>query len=257
MRFDVLTLFPEILEGYQHQSILKLAIQRGLVQIKLWNFRDWATGKRKSVDDTPYGGGPGMLIMCPPVFDAVESVRQDEPQRPGQLVMLTPQGRKLDQKLVEELAQQERLLLLCGRYEGFDDRIRQGLQPLEVSVGDFICNGGEVPAMLLIDAIIRLVPGVLGDETSSRYESFSESGLLEYPQFTRPREFRGMTVPEVLLNGNHAEINRWQRRESLKRTKERRSDLVTPGADDDETKTKKPKRQRRLATPRDPGSHET
>ncbi|MFM9965653.1 MAG: tRNA (guanosine(37)-N1)-methyltransferase TrmD [Planctomycetaceae bacterium] len=244
MRFDVLTLFPEMFEGYLSQSLLKLAIQRGLVSVKLWNFRDWATSKRKSVDDTPYGGGPGMLIMCPPVFDAVEAVQPDADQ-PGQLIMLTPQGRKLDQKLVEELAQHKRLLLLCGRYEGFDDRIRQGLQPLEISVGDFICNGGEVPAMLLIDSVIRLIPGVLGDETSHKYESFSDTGLLEHPQFTRPREFRGMTVPEVLLNGNHAEIQRWQDQQSLQRTQERRSDLVPPAAVDEDTKTKKPKRQRR------------
>ncbi len=254
MRFDVLTLFPEILEGYLQQSILKLAIQRELVQVELWNFRDWATSKRKSVDDTPYGGGPGMLIMCPPVFDAVESVQQKcEPQ--GQLIMLTPQGRKLDQKLVEELAQHKRLLLLCGRYEGFDDRIRQGLQPLEVSVGDFICNGGEVPAMLLIDAVIRLIPGVLGDETSHKYDSFSESGMLEYPQFTRPREFRGMMVPEVLLNGNHLEIQRWQQQQSLQRTKERRSDLVPPSISEEELKPKKPKRPPQ--TPRNTGTDET
>lgn len=246
MRFDVITLFPNMFEGYLSQSLLKLAIQRGLVQVKLWNFRDWAVGKRKSVDDKPYGGGPGMLIMCPPVFDAVEAVQQ-ETDKPGQLVMLTPQGRKLDQKFVEELAQHERLLLLCGRYEGFDDRIRQGLQPLEVSVGDFICNGGEVPAMLVIDAVIRLIPGVLGDETSHKYESFSESGLLEYPQFTRPREFRGMTVPNVLLNGNHAEIARWQRRESLKRTRERRSDLVPPDTHDEDLKSKKPKRKQQTS----------
>ncbi len=246
MRFDVLTLFPEILEGYLTQSILKLAIQRELVQVKLWNFRDWATGKRKSVDDKPFGGGPGMLMMCPPVFDCVESVQADEANRPGQLIMLTPQGRKLDQKFVEELAQQDRLLLLCGRYEGFDDRIRQGLQPLEVSVGDFICNGGEVPAMLLIDAVIRLIPGVLGDETSNKYESFSDSGLLEYPQFTRPREFRDMAVPDVLLGGNHAEIQRWQQQQSLKRTRERRSDLVPPDADSADSK---PKSKRRPKSP--------
>ena len=256
MRFDVLTLFPEILEGYLQQSILKLAIQRDLVQVKLWNFRDWATSKRKSVDDTPYGGGPGMLIMCPPVFDAVEAVQQDcEPQ--GQLIMLTPQGRKLDQKLVEQLAQHKRLLLLCGRYEGFDDRIRQGLQPLEVSVGDFICNGGEVPAMLMIDAVIRLIPGVLGDETSHKYDSFSESGMLEYPQFTRPREFRGMTVPEVLLNGNHLEIQRWQQQQSLQRTRERRSDLVPLSYSEEELNLKKQKRKRRPQTPRDTGTDET
>ena len=257
MRFDVLTLIPDMFEGYLSQSLLKLAIQRELVSVKLWNFRDWATSKRKSVDDTPYGGGPGMLIMCPPVFDAVEAVQQEADQ-PGQLIMLTPQGRKLDQKLVEELAQQKRLLLLCGRYEGFDDRIRQGLQPLEVSVGDFICNGGEVPAMLLIDAIIRLVPGVLGDETSHKYESFSESGLLEYPQFTRPREFRDMTVPEVLLNGNHAEIQRWQRQQSLQRTKERRGDLFPAGGDEElNPKPKPPKRQRQPHARRDPGSPES
>ncbi|MCX7422772.1 MAG: tRNA (guanosine(37)-N1)-methyltransferase TrmD [Planctomycetia bacterium] len=256
MRFDVLTLFPEILEGYLQQSILKLAIQRDLVQVKLWNFRDWATSKRKSVDDTPYGGGPGMLIMCPPVFGAVEAVQQDcEPQ--GQLIMLTPQGRKLDQKLVEQLAQHKRMLLLCGRYEGFDDRIRQGLQPLEVSVGDFICNGGEVPAMLMIDAVIRLIPGVLGDETSHKHDSFSESGMLEYPQFTRPREFRGMTVPEVLLNGNHLEIQRWQQQQSLQRTRERRSDLVPLSYSEEELNLKKQKRKRRPQTPRDTGTDET
>ena len=140
--------------------------------------------------------------------------------------MLSPQGRKLDQKLVEELSQEERLILLCGRYEGFDDRIREGLQPMEVSAGDFICNGGEVPAMLLIDTVIRLIPEVLGDETSSKFDSFSESQLLEYPQFTRPREFQGMSVPEVLLSGNHEAIAAWRHEESVKRTKERRSDLL-------------------------------
>jgi tRNA (guanine37-N1)-methyltransferase len=141
--------------------------------------------------------------------------------------MMTPQGRKLDQKLVEELAEEPRLLLLCGRYEGFDDRIRQGLQPIEVSVGDFICNGGEVPAMLIVDTVIRLIPGVLGDETSNRYDSFSNAGLLEHPQFTRPREFRGMTVPDVLISGDHGKIEEWQKAQSLQRTSERRRDLLT------------------------------
>jgi tRNA (guanine37-N1)-methyltransferase len=146
--------------------------------------------------------------------------------------MMTPQGRKLDQKLVEELAQEPRLLLLCGRYEGFDDRIRQGLQPTEISVGDFICNGGEVPAMLIVDTVIRLIPGVLGDETSSRYDSFSNAGLLEHPQFTRPREFRGMTVPEVLISGDHARIEEWQKAQSLQRTAERRRDLLDQSGSD-------------------------
>ena len=164
-----------------------------------------------------------MLICCQPVFECVEAVQADASQ-PGQLLMLTPQGRRLDQQLVRELAGNDRLLLLCGRYEGFDERIRNGLQPLEVSSGDFVTNGGEVPAMLVIDTVIRLIPGVLGDESSSKYESFSESGLLEYPQYTRPREFRGMKVPEILLGGNHQEIERWRKEQSLKRTRQRRAD---------------------------------
>lgn len=221
MRFDVLTLFPELFHSYLQQSLLKLAIEKQLVDVRLWNIRDWATDRHKSVDDTPYGGGPGMLMACPPVYASVEAVQADGEQ-PGQLVMLTPQGRKLDQGFVRELARFPRLILLCGRYEGFDERIAEGLQPLEVSAGDFICNGGEVPAMLVIDTVIRLVPGVLGDETSSKYDSFGESGLLEYPQYTRPREFRGMMVPEVLLSGNHGEIARWREQQSLERTRQRR-----------------------------------
>lgn len=233
MRFDVLTLFPEMFDGYLQQSLLKLAIENGLVEVHRWDFRNWAPGKRRNVDDKPFGGGPGMLICCQPVFDCVEAV-QKETEQPGQLVMLTPQGRRLTQKVVEELAEFPRLLLLCGRYEGFDERIRDGLKPLEISAGDFIANGGEVPAMLVIDTVIRLIPGVLGDETSHKYESFAESGLLEYPQYTRPREYRGMEVPEVLINGNHEEIARWRREQSLKRTQERRADLL------DEQEHKKP-----------------
>ena len=221
MRFDVLTLFPGIFAGYLGQSLLKKAIDADLVEVHLWDFRDWASDRHKSVDDTPYGGGPGMLIRCEPVFECVEFVHGQSPE-PGRLVMLTPQGRRVDQPLVEELSRERRLLLLCGRYEGFDERISEGLAPLEVSIGDFICNGGETPAMVLIDALIRLVPGVLGDETSSKYESFSEAGLLEHPQYTRPREFRGMKVPDVLLSGNHAEIARWREEQSRRRTRERR-----------------------------------
>jgi tRNA (guanine37-N1)-methyltransferase len=230
MRFDILTLFPEIFESYLQQSLLKAALDKRLIEIQRWNIRDWAGGKHKSVDDRPFGGGPGMLICCQPVFDCVEAVQQAAPE-PGQLVMLTPQGRRLDQQLVTELAQHKRLLLLCGRYEGFDERISLGLQPLEISVGDFIANGGEVPAMLLIETVMRLVPGVLGDETSSQYESFAEEGLLEYPQYTRPREFRGMPVPEILLSGNHEEIARWRLEASRRRTLERRTDWLKPPAD--------------------------
>ena len=225
MRFDILTLFPDLFESYLHQSLLKRALQAGLIEIYRWNFRDWATDKHRSVDDKPFGGGPGMLIGCPAVFDCVEHVQQQGSQ-PGQLVMLTPQGRRLDQQLVGELAEYPRLVLLCGRYEGFDERIRLGLKPLEVSVGDFVTNGGEVPAMLVIDTVMRLVPGVLGDETSSKYDSFGESGYLEFPQYTRPREYRGMTVPDVLLSGDHQAIERWRVQASLERTLERRADLL-------------------------------
>jgi tRNA (guanine37-N1)-methyltransferase len=223
MRFDVLTLFPDLFAGYLQQSLLEKAIAKGLIDVRLWNFRDWTADRHQSVDDTPYGGGPGMLIMCPPVYACVEHV-QSQGEAPGQLVMLTPQGRRLDQKLVKELAGHQRLLLLCGRYEGFDERIAQGLKPLEVSAGDFVCNGGEVPAMLIIDAVMRLIPGVLGDETSSRYDSFAEGELLEYPQYTRPRAFRGMTVPDVLLSGNHQEIAAWRARQSEERTRARRGE---------------------------------
>jgi tRNA (guanine37-N1)-methyltransferase len=222
MRFDVLTLFPELFSGYVSESILKLALQRGLVQVHLWDVRDWATGKHKQVDDRPFGGGPGMVMMPGPVFDCVEAVQAMT--EPGELVMLTPAGERLTQRLVEELAAKKRLLLLCGRYEGFDERIRLGLKPREVSAGDFVCNGGEVPAMLVIDAVIRLIPGVLGDDQSAADESHSEDGRLEYPQYTRPREFRGMTVPDILLSGDHGAIAEWREQQSELRSCGRRAE---------------------------------
>jgi tRNA (guanine37-N1)-methyltransferase len=217
VRFDVLTLFPEIFSGYLTQSLLKLAIDARLVDIRLWNLRDWATGKHKSVDDRPFGGGPGMVIMPGPVFDAVETVRQEPP--PGELILLTPAGERLTQGLVKELATKQRLILLCGRYEGFDERVRIGLRPRCISIGDFVCNGGEVPAMVLIDTVIRYVPGVLGDEASVVDESHSDPGRLEYPQYTRPREFRGMTVPDILLSGDHGAIAQWRREQSEARSR--------------------------------------
>ncbi|HAH45258.1 tRNA (guanosine(37)-N1)-methyltransferase TrmD [Gimesia sp.] len=226
MRFDILTLFPELFDSYLEQGLLKRAIQNQLVEIQRWNFRDWATDRHASVDDRPYGGGPGMLIGCDTVFQCVEHVQEVVPE-PGKLIMLTPQGRTLTQGLAQELSKERQLTLLCGRYEGFDERIRIGLEPMEISAGDFITNGGEVPAMLIIETVIRLIPGVLGDESSAKYDSFSESGLLEYPQYTRPQNFRGMEVPEVLLSGNHQEIARWRHEQSLLRTRERRGDLLT------------------------------
>jgi len=217
LRFDVLTLFPDLFAGYTSQSLLKLAIQNGLVQIHLWNIRDWTQDKHTRVDDRPFGGGPGMVMMCQPVVDCVEAVRA-KAEPPGRLVMLTPAGRRLTQPVVEELAAEPRLLLLCGRYEGFDDRIRQMLNPTELSVGDFVCNGGEVPAMVVIDATIRLIPGVLGDEQSAADDSHNEPGRLEFPQYTRPREYRGLPVPDVLLGGNHQAIAAWRRQQSDQRS---------------------------------------
>jgi len=227
MRFDVLTLFPEIFSGYLTQSLLKLAIERSLVSIHTHNIRDWAHNKHHSVDDRPYGGGPGMLMMPGPTIEAVETVQKLE-ETPGRVVMLTPQGRPLDQRLVEELAGHSRLLLLCGRYEGFDQRVNDILEPEEVSLGDFIINGGEVAAMVVIDAVIRLVPGVLGDEDSGRFDSFSTGNrLLEFAQYTRPREFRGLEVPEVLLSGDHEQIAKWREQSSRERTAKRRPDLLS------------------------------
>lgn len=226
MRFDVLTLFPDIFQGYLGQSLLKRAIQAGLVDVQLHDIRDWSKTKHNTVDDRPFGGGPGMVMKVEPVVECVEAVRS-KGEEPGHLVMLTPQGRRLDQPAVERLAQHKRILLLCGRYEGFDERIRLILEPEEISVGDYVLNGGEVAAMVVIETTIRLVPGVLGDEDSSVYDSFSgDRRWLECAQYTRPREYRGLEAPEVLLNGNHAEIERWRLEDSRQRTLERRRDLL-------------------------------
>ncbi len=226
MRFDVLTLFPEIFAGYLGQSLLKLAIERGQIEVRLYNVRDWSKDKHKKVDDRPFGGGPGMVLRVEPVVECVEAVSR-EGEAPGHLVMLTPQGRRLDQAVVEELARHERIVLVCGRYEGFDERIRLILRPDEISIGDYVLNGGEVAAMAVIDAVIRLVPGVLGDTESSGDDSFSSGDrLLECAQYTRPRQYRGLVVPEVLLTGNHEEIARWRRQNSRQRTEERRADLI-------------------------------
>jgi tRNA (guanine37-N1)-methyltransferase len=208
-RIDVLTLFPAILDGYLGQSILSRAIALGLVRIERFDIRDWAEGKHKQVDDRPFGGGPGMVLMAPPVVAAAEAV-QAKGEHPGKVILLSPQGPRLDQTRVAELALEPRLILLCGRYEGFDERIIELLEPELLSVGDFILSGGEVAAMVLIDAIVRLIPGVLGDSRSAVDESFGPDGGLEYPQYTRPRDYRGRVVPEILLSGDHAAIARWR-----------------------------------------------
>lgn len=226
MRLDVLTLFPEMFAGYLGGSLLRRAIERGLVEVRLHNIRDWATDKHKSVDDRPFGGGPGMVLKVDAVVPCVEEVRGREPD-PGRLVMLTPQGQRLDQRLVQRLAANERIVLLCGRYEGFDERIRLLLEPEEISIGDFVLNGGEVAAMAVIDAVIRLVPDVLGDAQSSQADSFSgDRPRLEFAQYTRPRVYRGLEVPPVLLGGNHEEIASWREENGKQRTCQRRADLL-------------------------------
>jgi tRNA (guanine37-N1)-methyltransferase len=227
MRIDVLTLFPEIFSGYVGQSLLKRAIDAGLVKIELHDIRDHARGKHQQVDDRPFGGGPGMVLRPEPVVECVETVQQAENQASGHLIYLTPQGRKLNQTIAEELAAKPRLILLCGRYEGIDQRAIDILQPDELSIGDYILGGGEVAAMVVIDAVVRLVPGVLGDEQSNRQDSFSgDPPLLEFPQYTRPREYRGLEVPEVLLTGNHPQIADWREQQKIQRTRDRRADLL-------------------------------
>jgi tRNA (guanine37-N1)-methyltransferase len=227
----VLTLFPEIFSGYLGQSLVKRAVDAGVLDIRVHNIRDWARGKQRQVDDRPFGGGPGMVLRPEPVVESVEAV-QCEGEAPGHLVLLTPQGRRLNQRVVEELAGRRRLVLVCGRYEGVDQRAIDLLEPDELSIGDYILGGGEVAAMVVIDAVARLVPGVLGDEESNKQDSFSgDPPLLEFPQYTRPREYRGLTVPDVLMTGNHAEIARWREEKRIERTKERRADLLIDDTD--------------------------
>jgi tRNA (guanine37-N1)-methyltransferase len=223
MRIDILTLFPEMFGAVLGTSIPKRAAEKGLVSYHLTDIRDFATDAHRSVDDKPFGGGPGMVMLCQTIFDAVEAVEKQHPARPTR-ILLTPQGRKLDQELAQELAGHERLLLIAGHYEGFDQRIVDGLSPMELSIGDYVLSGGELAAMVVIDAIVRLLPGAIGAEDGTADESFAD-GLLEYPQYTRPREFRGMAVPDVLLGGNHAAIAQWRLEQKKNRTQIRRPDL--------------------------------
>ncbi len=222
MRLDVLTLFPEMFRGPFEDSIIKRAVDRELVQIAFHNIRDFSTDKHRTVDDAPYGGGPGMVMKPDPVFAAAESLNLPEGTP---VILLSPQGRLFNQRIAEDLASKERLVLICGHYEGVDERIREHLTTDEISIGDYILTGGEIPAMVLVDALVRLVPGVLGSEESIRTDSLS-SGLLQFPLYTRPADFRGWKVPEVLLSGNHQEIARWRRSQSLLRTVERRPELL-------------------------------
>ncbi|WP_096199339.1 tRNA (guanosine(37)-N1)-methyltransferase TrmD [Bacillus sp. FJAT-45350] len=224
MKIDVLTLFPEMFTGVFGSSILNQAQEKGYVNFNVVNFRDYTENKHKKVDDYPYGGGAGMVLAPQPLFDAVETLRANHNTKP-RVILLCPQGERYTQKKAEELAHEEHLIMLCGHYEGYDERIREHLVTDEISIGDFVLTGGEVGAMIIADSVTRLLPGVLGNETSAVTDSFS-TGLLEHPQYTRPSDFRGMKVPDVLLSGHHENIETWRRKEALRRTYVRRPDLL-------------------------------
>lgn len=223
IRFDVLSVFPEMLHSPLDFSLLKKAREKGLIEVELYDIREWTQDKHNMTDDAPYGGGCGMVMKVEPVERALKSLKRADVQ--PLVILMTPQGETFNQKIAVELTEQKHLILICGRYEGVDERIREHLADREISIGDYILTGGELSALVVIDAVARLIPGVLGNDESAQTESFAE-GLLEYPQYTRPAEYQGWSVPEVLASGNHAEIKRWQRIEALRRTWQRRPDLL-------------------------------
>lgn len=221
MRIDVFTIFPGIVEGPLRESLLGKAIEAGIVDVRVHDIRAFVTDKHRQVDDEPYGGGPGMVLKPEPVFAAVESLREGTKR----VIVLTPAGRRLDQPLVRELAKEPWLVLISGRYEGVDERVVEGLPAEEVSIGDYVLSGGEIPALVVLEAVTRLIPGVVGKEESLERESF-EDGFLDHPHYTRPSEFRGIAVPDVLLSGNHAEVERWRREAAEEKTRRNRPDLL-------------------------------
>jgi tRNA (guanine37-N1)-methyltransferase len=221
LKVDIITLFPQIFFGPFSESIVARAIGNKKIEINAVDLREFTSDKRKTVDDKPYGGGPGMLMKPEPLFKAVEKLKGED----SYVILMSPQGEPFKQRTAEELSEKKHLIIICGHYEGVDERVRDSLIDAEISIGDYILTSGNLPAMVIVDAVTRLIPGVLGSEESSSSESFSEEGLLEYPQYTRPEEFMGMKVPEVLLSGNHGEIASWRKEESRKRTMQRRPDL--------------------------------
>jgi tRNA (guanine37-N1)-methyltransferase len=227
MKIDILTLFPPLFEAPFGFGIFKRALDNGLVSLKIHNIRDYTHDKHHTADDSPYGGGAGMVLKPGPIFEAVEAIKAgiEDKEAPLSVILLTPQGRLFNQRVAQELAQREHLVFICGHYEGEDERVREHLATDEISIGDYVLTGGELPAMAVIDAVLRLVPGVLGSEESAREDSHA-GGLLEYPQYTRPENFRGWKVPEVLLSGDHARIARWRREQIIRRTLERRPELL-------------------------------
>lgn len=225
MLIDIISIFPNVIKPYCNESILKIAQKKNKLKIRLHNLRDYTLDKHRKVDDRPFGGGPGMVMMAEPIFRAVEKIRSQVTRHRSQVILLSPQGKTFNQKLVQKLSKRRHLILICGRYEGVDERVRRYLADEEISIGDYILTGGELAAMVLADALVRLLPGVLGDEDSSRYESYS-GNLLEYPQYTRPANFRGMRAPAILLSGNHKKIEEYRRREAVKITEKKRPDLL-------------------------------
>ncbi len=224
MKFDIITIFPEIFNAYLNESIIKRAIKKKIIEAKVYNLRDFTADRHKTVDDYPYGGGPGMVMKPEPFFSAIESIKADGVK--SRTVMLSPQGKVFNQDMALSMSKEnQNLILICGRYEAVDERVRENLVDEEISIGDYVLTGGELPALVIIDAIVRLIPGVLGDERSKEEESFTW-GILDYPQYTRPPEFRGLMVPEVLLSGNHKDISIWRRKEALRRTMLKRPDLI-------------------------------
>jgi len=221
MKIDIITLFPGMFKGAFEESILKRAIKKGCLDLKLHNLRDYSSDKHKKVDDKPFGGGPGMVLQVRPIFDAVSALRKKETK----VILLSPQGRFFRQKHASKLAKEQHIILLCGHYEGVDDRVREYLVDEEISIGDYVLTGGEIPAMVLVDSIARLIPGVLGNEKSIIDETFCDK-LIEYPQYTRPSDFKGMKVPEVLLSGDHKKIKLWRKKQSIKKTKRKRPELL-------------------------------
>jgi tRNA (guanine37-N1)-methyltransferase len=224
MKIDVLTLFPRMFEGPLGESIIGKAVEKDLLEINVSNFRDFSDNKHQSVDDYPYGGGAGMLLKVQPIYDNLQSINETSPETKKRIILLDPAGKQFDQKMAEEFSEEEHLVFICGHYEGYDERIRS-LVTDEVSLGDYVLTGGELGAMVMIDATVRLLPDVLGNKLSAQTDSHS-TGLLEHPQYTRPAEFNGMQVPEVLTNGNHKLIDEWQQKESLRRTLQRRPDML-------------------------------
>lgn len=225
MRFDVFTLFPEVFDPYIHTSIIQRAVSNHIIDIHLHNIRDWTQDKHHTTDDTPFGGGGGMVMKPEPIFISVEEVLGEEPSTP--IILMSPQGEQLTHEKAASLSQKNRLGIICGRYEGVDERVRAHLATEEISIGDYILSGGELPALVLIEAVTRLLPGSIGDPGGAADDSFA-SGLLEHPHYTRPADFRGWVVPDMLLSGNHAEISRWRRKQSLHRTLKKRPDMIEP-----------------------------